>query len=848
MNQRVLSKYLFLLFCFTLLSIRGVSQLKESEIKAAYLLNFLDNLTFSNQSELDSLHIVILDNDEVFQATSKIAKSKKVKDLFVVVSNHKVKNTQLVYLPQSSKSNFKDLALTFQQSAIVSDDDHYLVDIHFVQNEDESISFVISDNNLKNKNITPSSQLLVYSENKTEVLSLIDSQQKELNQLVDQSKKLSQELDAKEEEVTSLNNKIKQKEDRLVELNSANSKKTEQLSVMQEQIAAKENELSQINNSFLSQNEELAQLKIRMEENYAAINSINDSLSQLQNLLDEKKKLVQENEALLIKQKNELATKDTKLEVSHRKANRNLTLLLIAGIFAVILIILLYFYSRENKAKKEALVTIEKQNRSIQEASKLKDEFISNLSHEVRSPLNAIIGYADLIHGSIKNPETKKNIEYITMSSRNLLGMINDILDYRKIESGKGQLEFDNFELESVVQVVFNTLKITAENKGLEYQLIYDPTLPQFVYSDSKKISQILLNLISNAIKFTSDGKVEVRVKRIAETDEKCKIRFCVADTGIGIDKENQNLIFETFTQETDLTAKEFGGSGLGLSISRKLIELFGGTISVNSEPGEGAVFSFELDLKISKEGESSNTTTETVIVEGLEGLKILVVDDLLINRNLMLKQFEFRGCKDCVQTAENGLEALDMISKNDYDIILTDIRMPVMNGVELTKVLRKNGFEAPIIGVSANDQQSEKKECLSAGMNGYIVKPYSFDALLIEIADSLYLKYHKENNSIKNENGIKFDYNRIKDISETEEEFNETKEELLKDFKTNIEQLKSELTIEVAHSNVNKAAYFGNNNFLDLCRLLENEIRSKKVAEAKELITEIEEKFEEYT
>lgn len=851
MNNYVLSKWFALFLCCLFLQNKCYSQLNESEIKAAYLLNFLDNLTYSNQTNLDSLHIVVLDNDEVYQATYDLAKSKKVDGLYVAVSNHRRKNTQLAYLATTSNATFKDQALKFQQSAVVGDIEHYMVDIRFIKNEDKSISFSINDNNLNNKKIQPSSQLLVYSENKSDVLSLIDQQQAELDELINQSKLLSKELEDKVNEVNTLNEKIKLKEDRLFELNAANSEKSTQLSSMQEQIAAKENELSKINSDYNNQNNELTQLKTRLNENYAEINAIADSLKMLQSSLEQKKKLVKENEELLAQQQKEIEVQGNQLEVSMREATRNRMLLLIAGGFTFILIIVLYYLNKQIKAKRQALITIEKQNIAIQQASKQKDEFISNLSHEVRSPLNAIIGYAELIRNSIRNQETKQNIEYITTSSKNLLGMINDILDYRKIEAGKGKLEYTDFELRSIVDVAFNTLRVTAENKGLEYELEYDATLPQYVHSDSKKINQILINLIGNAIKFTAEGHVYLRVKKLSCTEKKCEVRFCVSDTGIGIDKENQKMIFETFTQETDLTSKEFGGSGLGLSISKKLVELFGGQITIDSEPGKGATFSFTLNLDIAEQKEGSLIVEETVNVEGLENMKILIVDDLLINRNLLLKQFELNGYQDNVSVANNGLEALEMINMFDFDIVITDIRMPGMTGIELTKTLRKNGFKAPIIGLSANNLKSERDECLDIGMNSYIVKPYSFDHVLKEMATLLNLKFDVEtmtHNEEKVEEADGFTYSRLKEITETEEEFKKLKEDTLNQVKENITSLKKDLTLEKAHENVNKAGYFGNDEFLNLCRELEAEIRNQNTDKAKQVLSKVEESLQQNT
>lgn len=832
---------LLILICMLSLS-QSFAQLNENQVKAAYLVNFLDNLTYDNQHDLDSLKVLVLNNQQLYQATSKIVQGKKIKGLNVFVTDQKIFGAQIVYIPLTSKANFKEAALQYQKSAIVSDVAHYMTDIQFVRNEDESIGFIINDKNLKNKKITVSSELLVYSGDKPEVLSLIDQQQTKLDELIIQFNQLSAELSEKEREVDTLNDKIREKEDRLKELNEANKSKNEQLLQMQEEITAKESALAVLNSDFSSQSEELSLLKLRLEENYESIGEIADSVEKLQFLLDQKKQLVQENEALLLAHQHELADQEDKLQVSDRKASRNQTLLLITGLSALVLILVLYFLNQENRAKKEALITIENQNQAIREASKQKDEFISNLSHEVRSPLNAIIGYADLIRTSVENPEMSKNLEYITMSSRNLLGMINDILDYRKIEAGKGQLEYDNFELESVVQVAYNTLKITAESKGLDYLLDFDAELPQFVRSDSKKLNQILLNLISNAIKFTSSGKVELKVKKRSSQENKCKVLFVVLDTGIGIDKANQKMIFETFTQETELTSKEFGGSGLGLSISRKLIELFGSSISVESEPGKGAKFSFELELEIGEQNKSAETISEAVKIHGIKDIRFLIVDDLLINRTLLSKQLESLGCTR-ITLANNGLEALEQISMNTFDIILTDIRMPAMSGLELTKTLRRNSFNAPIIGISANNLETEKETCLSAGMDSYVIKPYSLNELLIEIAHSLNLKYkllQKKQQTSLNGNG-NFNYQRIKEITASEAEFNELKQEIVDEVIQNVTRLKSKLSVSLAHENVNKAGYFGNEEFLNLCRDLEDKIRKENAVEAHKVLSQIE-------
>lgn len=818
----------------------GYTQLNESEIKAAYLLNFLDNLSFDDRDETnDTLKILVLDHAEVYEATTKLCLGKQVDGHEILVTDVATSLPHLVYTSSKTNSKLKNIGLSYQKSAIIGDVQHYLVDIQFIKNENQSIGFTISDKQLKKKHITPSSELLVYNDDKTEVLSLIDEQQVKLESLKQQSKDLTVDLEKMELEVEELNLKITQKEERLVELNLANKNKNSQLGDMQSQIAAKEKELNEINDNFLLSQGELNQLKEQLVKTYDAIGGIADSVSILQLSLNDKKALVAENEALLLDQQSTLSSQEKELKDSDRKANRNFNFLMALGVFAVVLSLFLYFLYRENRAKKRALVVVEQQNKSIQEASSQKDEFISNLSHEVRSPLNAIIGYADLIGNAIRNPETKKNIEFITMSSQNLLGMINDILDYRKIDAGKGHLDHTHFELKSIVQVVHNTLKVTAESKGLDYVLNYDDQLPKYIYSDPTKLSQILLNLLSNAIKFTAKGKVELSLNLVSKSTDTCSVEFKIIDSGIGIDKAKQELIFESFTQASVNTSKEFGGSGLGLSISQKLIELFGSKIEVSSQPGKGAAFSFKLDLELGQPVTSISKSTEEVLIEGFHDLRVLVVDDLKINRQLLTKQFESKGYPNTVTAVENGQQALEMVAKANFDLILTDIRMPGIDGVELTRKLRSSGYHNPIFGISANNLMDEREKCLDAGMNDYIVKPYSFNDLLMKMANSLKLNYDISIEKLDHQSN-EFSFDRLYEITESKKDFEKIKQELLQEVHQNAIELKKDKSINLAHENVNKAAYFGNEEFLNLCRKLELEIRDGAVKEADILLNSI--------
>ena len=433
-------------------------------------------------------------------------------------------------------------------------------------------------------------------------------------------------------------------------------------------------------------------------------------------------------------------------EISRQKNSRNILIAL--GIMAAIIAIGMYFrYRFVEKTKtqlEEKNKVIEAEKKKAEASEKAKHQFLANMSHEIRTPMNAIKGMTDIL---LRREPGKEQIDYLNAikeSSNSLLAIINDILDISKIESGKVNLEIIPFSIDDVVQNVKMITQFKAEEKGLEVKLDIDADLPDTVKGDPTRLHQIILNLVGNAIKFTEKGMVTIQVRSGAKDDVgMVEPVFCISDTGVGIGEDRLDKIFESFEQAYSDTTRKFGGTGLGLSISKKLVEIQGGKIWVKSKKGQGSQFYFTIpfgvsDRKPETEEKGGDKTQDNSI---LKGVKILLVEDNQFNAIVAREELEDAIEDVVVEVAENGVIAVEKVTYGDFDIILMDIQMPVMNGYEATQVIRNlsNGkSEVPIVAMTANVMQEEVEKCYAAGMNDFIGKPFDSDDLISKIQNLL--------------------------------------------------------------------------------------------------------------
>ncbi|CAM4150855.1 ATP-binding protein [Flavobacterium antarcticum] len=434
---------------------------------------------------------------------------------------------------------------------------------------------------------------------------------------------------------------------------------------------------------------------------------------------------------------------EIKNELQNQKIRESRILIIGFCVILIILLVLIYSLYRNKKLVKKNNSALFLKNKELlaakntaEEHSVLKSQFISTVSHELRTPLYGVVGLSNIILEENKDLVNQENLHSLHFSAQYLLALVNDLLDINKVEENKIILKKNHFDLRKELAIINNSMTFMANTNGNQLSVCVDEELPEQLVGDELRLSQIIINLISNALKFTKNGKVSIEVKVLEKKSEKCTVEFAISDTGLGIKREDQERIFDKFVQ-IERKQGDYLGTGLGLPIVKKLVELFNGTISLESEENKGTTFKFAIEFEYldTKPVEINSTPKEKRMKKELH---ILVVEDNKINQ-IVTKKIIQRKNYPCT-IAESGHEAIELLKTNVFDVILMDISMPILDGYETSKIIRELGIETPIIALTAFERGEVEAKAKEHGISDVIIKPFNPE-ILFETIEKLFAK-----------------------------------------------------------------------------------------------------------
>jgi signal transduction histidine kinase/CheY-like chemotaxis protein len=497
-----------------------------------------------------------------------------------------------------------------------------------------------------------------------------------------------------------------------------------------------------------------------------------------------------------------------------------------AVLFLLIAIFVLFNYLKKSRNYQLALTEA---SLKAEKLARAKEQFAANVSHELRTPVNAIYGLTEQVLQKSKNKETNEMILAIFKSASHLKNIVNDTLDFTKIQANKIRFESEPFSPVELFEDIFNLQKYEAEFKGIPLFLDWEGEKPEALIGDPLRLKQILINLISNAIKFTEQGEVRIKVKCSEITNEKYELEIEILDTGIGMKKSDIALIFDEYVQIVNKTGKKYSGTGLGLSIVKKLVEMQNGKIEVKSTPGKGTNVTVTLSYKKGDKVIQTVTAGEKFIIpESLQNLNVLVADDEEYNRFLIKSIFQKWGVQ--YTEVKSGKEAIEETNRQKFDLILMDLNMPGIGGVEAAKIITGDHSEIKIIATTAVNEKSDKQACINAGMKGYLLKPFSekdlFDAINLALQPEMKLSHGEIPKQIKLDELMHLTNGDMKFLEEMIRLFIKSAEAGIANIENAITNKNREMVFENAHKMAAPAKHIGAKNLYNSIKKLENMAR----------------------
>jgi signal transduction histidine kinase/CheY-like chemotaxis protein len=472
--------------------------------------------------------------------------------------------------------------------------------------------------------------------------------------------------------------------------------------------------------------------------------------------------------------------------------NRGFILAVVACMFCIVA----FWYIVNQSMQQERLIHIlDASEKKVKEAARIKEQFLANMSHEIRTPMNAMLGFTNLLQKTSLNTQQQEYIQNIQASGEKLLSIVNDILDLSKIEAGMMRIEPAPFSLRALLHSIEAMFSERTKQKQLYLAFSVDEVIPDLLEGDAVRLTQVLVNLLSNAVKFTSTGGIKVSVLQVKKDETGVRLRFSVADTGIGIAPEKLQTIFERFQQAEADTTRRYGGTGLGLSIAKQIIDLQNGSIHVESTQGRSTEFTFELTYPLTNEQVQLNSLyySDNVKHELPSGLNVLIAEDNAMNQQLM-KHLMNNWNLD-FKIVNDGKEALNELQSAPYDIVLMDIQMPEMDGYSVTKALRDDlRLKTPVIAMTAHAMAGEKEKCMSFGMNDYISKPIRETEL-----HELIFRYTKNRGNRTNTSPVVIDLDYLRDLSKGDRNFESA---MIRQFIVQVPEEMSELESSIDKKN----------------------------------------------